>query len=72
MVEGYKYRISRSIRRKNENNEIYDLGEMLKMQVHYFPYGGKKDLVDAVSRIYDMEPRPPTYREQRYVEPEYV
>ena len=72
MVDGYKYRISRSIRRKNENNEIYDLGEQLKMQVHYFPYGGKKDLVDAVSRIYDMEPRPPSYREQRYYEPDYA
>ena len=72
MVDGYKYRISKPIRRKNENNEIYDLTELLKLQVHYFPFGGKKDLVDAVSRIYDMSPRPPTYREARYAEPEFV
>lgn len=72
MLDGYKFRIAKPIRRKNENNEIYDLSEQLKMQVHYFPFGGKKDLVDAASRIYDMNPRPPTYREQRYAEPEYV
>jgi phage terminase large subunit-like protein len=72
MLDGYKHRIAAPIRRKSENNEIYDLTDHFKMQVHYFPFGGKKDLVDAVSRIYDMDVRPPTYREQRYAEPEYV
>lgn len=72
MKEGYEYRIARQIRRKNENNEAYDLVEELKTQIFYFPYGGKKDLVDALSRIYDMEPRPPVYREQRYAEPEFT
>ena len=72
MMDGYAYRVAKPIRRRSENNEIYDLGEQFKLQVHYFPFGGKKDLVDAVSRIYDMDPRPPTYREQRYAEPEYV
>jgi hypothetical protein len=69
--EGYSYRIAKPIKRKNENNEVYDLSEKFKLQVHYFPMG-LKDVVDAASRIYDMEPRPPTYREARYLEPEYV
>ena len=71
MLEGYEYRIARPIRRKNGSGEIYDLVQQFKMQVHYFPHG-KKDLVDAASRVYDMEPRAPTYREERYVEPDFV
>jgi hypothetical protein len=72
MSQGYDYRIARKIKRKDQNNETYDLAEQLKSQIFYFPYGGKKDLVDALSRIYDMEPRAPSYREQRYSEPEFV
>lgn len=71
-MQGYEYRIARKIRKKDQNNETYDLGEQLREQIFYFPFGGKKDLVDAFSRIYDMEPRAPNYREQRYSEPEFV
>lgn len=72
MLQGYQYRISARIRRKDENGEIYDLTEQLKMQIHYFPFGGKVDAIDATSRIYDLEPHPPTYREARYAEPEFT
>jgi hypothetical protein len=72
MLQGYDYRIARTIKRKDENNQTYNLSEQLKEQIFYFPFGGKKDLVDALSRIYDMEPRAPSYREQRYSEPEYT
>ena len=72
MHEGYRYRISPVIRRKDENDNIYDLTEQFKMQCHYFPFGGKKDLVDAVSRIYDMNVRAPSYGESRYYEPEFA
>lgn len=72
MKDGYDYRIAKQIKRKDQNGEIYDLVEELKTQIFYFPYGGKKDLVDALSRIYDMEPRAPVYREQRYSEPEFT
>lgn len=69
---GYRYRVAQPIRRKDEAGTIYDLAKDLRMQVHFFPYGGAKDLVDAVSRIYDMEPRAPNFREPSYVEPEFV
>jgi len=72
MLPGYGYRIAQPIRRKNTNNEMYDLVEEFKMQVHYFPFGGKKDLCDAASRVYDMEPTRPTINEARYQEPEIV
>lgn len=72
MKQGYDYRIARPIRRVNENDESYDLAAEMKSQIFYFPFGGKKDLVDALSRIYDMEPRPPSYREVQYAEPEFT
>lgn len=72
MLSGYEYRIARKIIRKDSNSEKYDLAEEMKQQIFYFPYGGKKDLVDALSRIYDMEPKPPSYREGRYYEPEFT
>lgn len=69
---GYDYRISQKIRGVDENKKIYDLTEQFKLQVHFFPFGGLKDLVDAVARIYDMEPKPPVFVDQSSLEPEYV
>lgn len=72
MGQGYQYRIAQPIKRMDENGNAYNLAEQLKMQFHYFPFGGKKDAIDALARIYDMEPRAPSYREPNYVEPEYT
>ena len=69
---GYEFRVSQKIKRKDENGNIYDLTEQFKTQIHYFPYGSLKDLPDAASRIYDMEPMTPSTREGRYYEPEWV
>lgn len=69
---GYTYRIARPIKRKDENGGMYDLSEDFKMQVHFFPFGSRKDLIDAVSRLYDMEPHAPGFAERGYYEPEYT
>jgi hypothetical protein len=69
---GYRHRIARPIRRKNEGGEIYDLSKDLRMQVHFFPFGGAVDLIDAMSRIYDMEPHAPNFAEPSYMEPEFT
>ena len=69
--EGYEYRIARKILRKSQD-AVYDLTEDFKMELHYFPLAGKKDLVDAVSRLYDMDPVCPTVGSNDYVEPEFV
>lgn len=66
---GYGYRVAKPIKRKNENGEIYDLTERLRMQVAYFPFG-LKDLIDTVSRVYDMEPVTPTVVDSSQLEPE--
>lgn len=68
---GQDFRIARPIRRQYDG-KVYDLGKSFKLQVHFFPHGGKVDLIDSVSRIYDMEPKAPTYNEQSYYEPEFT
>jgi hypothetical protein len=72
MEQGYGHRVSRKILRKDNEGGVYDLTEDFKMEVHYFPFAGKKDLIDAVSRIYDIDPVTPTVGSNEYVEPEYT
>lgn len=69
---GQTYRIARPIKRKDSQGGIYDVAKDFRLQVHFFPFGGKKDLLDASSRIYDMEPRAPNFNEPGYVEPQFV
>ncbi len=69
---GHDYRVSRIIKRKDEDNQVYDLSEHLRIQVHFFPYGGKKDLIDAVSRVYDMDATPPSIINESLLEPEFT
>ena len=67
---GEDHRIGYPIRKKGDDGRMYDLGEHLVEQITYFPYAAKKDLIDAVSRIYDMEPKAPRSNEPQYAEPE--
>lgn len=67
---GYEYRIARPIIRRDENSQLYNLSDRFRMQVGYYPFTGLKDLIDAVSRIYDMDPRAPEYIDSRFLEPE--
>lgn len=69
---GYEYRIAKPIKRVDENKAVYDLSTDFRLQAHYFPFGGKKDLIDAVSRIYDLEPHAPNFNEPAYMEPEFT
>ena len=71
VADGLTYRLAQPIIRKDEEGKKYNLGEEFKLQLHYFPYGSLKDLVDAASRIYDMEARPPLTHEPGYCEPEH-
>jgi hypothetical protein len=72
IASGYEYRLARIIKRKDENNELYDVGDRFRLQISYFPFGGLKDLVDAASRIYDMDPLTPEHVDQTSLEPEYT
>lgn len=71
---GYSYRIARPVRRKDNEGNVYDLSDIFRLQAHYFPHGGKKDLIDAAARIYDMEPTAPSSAESMggILEPEFT
>ena len=64
--------VSNPIERLDENSHKYDLSEHLKMQVSFFPFGGRDDLIDAVSRIFDMDLVLPEYVDQESLEPEFT
>lgn len=70
--QGYEYRLSRQIRRVDENERIYDVTERFRMEISFFPFGGNKDLVDAASRLYDIDPVTPTIVDESYLEPDFV
>lgn len=53
---GQGYLAASSIKRKNENGELYDLTRELMDEMTFFPFAQHDDLIDAASRIYDMEP----------------
>jgi len=70
IASGYEYRLSRKIECQDEHGQKYDLAERLRLQVGFYPFTGKKDLIDAVARIYDMDPRPPSWVDSGPIEPD--
>lgn len=72
IAAGYEYRLSRAILQRDENGLEYDLTERFRMQVGFYPFTGLKDLIDAVARIYDMDPRPPQWVDTGPIEPDEV
>lgn len=72
VAAGYDYRVSRQIIRLDEERRKYDVTENLRLQFDFFPFGGRVDLIDAVARIYDADPRPPQNVDPQDLEPEIV
>ena len=72
MEEGQGYRVAKPIKRKDSENNLYDVTKELIEQILFYPFAPLKDLIDATARIYDMEPRPPILIDERDLEPEYT
>lgn len=51
--------IAKAIKRVDEERQMYDLTERYVEEYLTFPFGTHDDLLDAVSRVYDVDLRPP-------------
>lgn len=63
-ARGQGYLAAKALTRKDEEGQIYDLTRMLMDEMLYFPFATHDDLVDAASRIYDIEAVAPSVNDQ--------
>jgi hypothetical protein len=68
--ERVPYRIVKALGRVDSENNLYDLSRHFIEQAMLYPFAPLKDLMDAASRIYDMEPRPPVLIDESDTLPE--
>lgn len=57
MTSGDRWRVMTPIRRKDEDGNIYDLVRVFFEEYRFFPFSPRDDFIDAMARIYDMDPR---------------
>lgn len=56
---GEAYRIMRPLTRLDHDRQMYDLTRILMEEYQMHPYSPRDDLIDATSRIQDVDPAPP-------------
>jgi hypothetical protein len=66
---GQHYRIVMPIKHLDEDKNIYDLTRAFMEEAMLFPFAPKDDLIDAVSRLYDLSPKPAVQYEAASLEP---
>lgn len=68
--EGQPFRILKPTRRRDHEGNIYELNKNLMTEYLTYPFAVHDDLVDAISRIYDMDYQPPIIIDEKYLEAE--
>ena len=69
MVRKQEFLIAKKIMRIDENGDLYDLSDWVRRNEYNLFPSVHPDFLDALSRIYDMEPVPPINRSYRTLEP---
>lgn len=68
--QGQGFRIFKPVMRTDHEGNAYSLNKGFLEEFMTFPFSAKKDLIDATSRIFDMEPVPPVLIDERALVPE--
>ena len=68
--EGQGFRIFKPTRRRDHEGNLYTLHHMLLTEFLVYPFSVHDDLLDALSRIYDMDYQIPMIVDERMLEPE--
>lgn len=67
---GQAFRIFSPVRRRDHDGNVYSLNKGFLDEYLTYPFSAKKDLIDATSRVYDMDPVVPIVIDERALEPE--
>lgn len=67
---GQSYRIFKPVMQKDEEGNLYSLNKGFLDEYLTYPFSAKKDLIDATSRVFDMDPVAPVLVDERLLEPE--
>lgn len=62
--------LAKAIKSVDQDGRVYDVTLHFIEEYSFFPFGRWKDLIDAASRIYDMDPRGPSPASSRQVQME--
>jgi phage terminase large subunit-like protein len=67
--QGQSFRIFSPVKRRDHEGNMYSLNQGFLEEFLTYPFSAKKDLIDAASRLYDMEPTTPIIIDERVLEP---
>jgi hypothetical protein len=66
---GEAFRILKPVKRRDHEGQIYYLNKDFLTQYRVYPFISHEDLLDAASRIYDMDPVPPVIVDESKLAP---
>lgn len=69
-AEGQPFRVFSPVSRRDEEGRIYSLNKNFLEEFLTFPFCAHDDLIDAVSRIYDIDAVPPIIIDESSLEPD--